>query len=162
MAAWDWVELEPVSEGELVREVLLRLDGGPRAALADAGDWSLWPGDFVIVEGPEGQQKGEVLAPALTRMAKGRAQRRVARPVNRTDERRMALQQSREEEAFRFCAQRVRELGLPMKLVGVRYHPNGSRASFSFGSEDRVDFRQLVRDLAQRFHVRIDMSYNFV
>jgi cell fate regulator YaaT (PSP1 superfamily) len=59
--------------------------------------------------------------------------------------------------AYQFCLERVREKGLPMKMVDVEYLFDGSKAVFYFTAESRVDFRELVRDLARQFHTRIEM-----
>jgi cell fate regulator YaaT (PSP1 superfamily) len=65
---------------------------------------------------------------------------------------------SREAYAERLCAERIRERGLPMKLVTVDYNLEGRRAVFYFSAENRVDFRELVRDLAQALRVRVEMK----
>jgi cell fate regulator YaaT (PSP1 superfamily) len=59
--------------------------------------------------------------------------------------------------AYQFCLERVRDKGLPMKMVDVEYLFDGSKAIFYFTAESRVDFRELVRDLARQFHTRIEM-----
>ncbi|MFC2172991.1 stage 0 sporulation family protein [Acidobacteriota bacterium] len=63
----------------------------------------------------------------------------------------------REIEAYRFCLERIRAKDLPMKLTSVEYSYDGSKAVFFFTADGRVDFRELVKDLAQRFHTRIEM-----
>jgi len=55
------------------------------------------------------------------------------------------------------CAERIRQRGLDMKLVDVGYTHDGRKVVFYFLSEHRVDFRELVRDLANALHVRIEM-----
>jgi cell fate regulator YaaT (PSP1 superfamily) len=59
--------------------------------------------------------------------------------------------------AHQFCSELIREKSLPMKLVDVEYLFDGSKAIFYFASDGRVDFRELVRDLARQFHTRIEM-----
>jgi cell fate regulator YaaT (PSP1 superfamily) len=65
---------------------------------------------------------------------------------------------SREVYAERLCAQRIRERGLPMKLVTVDYNLEGRKAVFYFSADNRIDFRELVRDLAQALRVRVEMK----
>jgi cell fate regulator YaaT (PSP1 superfamily) len=65
---------------------------------------------------------------------------------------------SREAEAERLCAERIRERDLPMKLVTVDYNLEGRKAVFYFSADNRVDFRELVRDLAQVLRVRVEMK----
>ncbi|HEY3317481.1 MAG TPA: regulatory iron-sulfur-containing complex subunit RicT [Coriobacteriia bacterium] len=65
--------------------------------------------------------------------------------------------EEREREAMRTYREFVKERGLDMKPIDVEYLFDGSRIVFYFVAEERVDFRDLVRDLATRFHARIDM-----
>jgi cell fate regulator YaaT (PSP1 superfamily) len=68
-----------------------------------------------------------------------------------------ARQQVREQEAFRVALLKIRERALPMKLARVEQLFDHSRLIFYFTSEGRVDFRELVRELAAEFKVRIEM-----
>jgi len=63
----------------------------------------------------------------------------------------------KEQAALEACRERVAELGLPMKIVDAEYSYDGSRLTFYFAAEQRVDFRDLVRDLARSFGTRIDL-----
>jgi cell fate regulator YaaT (PSP1 superfamily) len=65
---------------------------------------------------------------------------------------------SREAYAQRLCAERIRERDLPMKLVTVDYSLEGRKAVFYFSADNRVDFRELVRDLAQALRIRVEMK----
>jgi cell fate regulator YaaT (PSP1 superfamily) len=65
--------------------------------------------------------------------------------------------QQREQEAHRVALLKIRERGLEMKLTRVEQLFDGSRLIFYFTSEGRVDFRELVRELASEFHTRIEM-----
>jgi cell fate regulator YaaT (PSP1 superfamily) len=88
-------------------------------------------------------------------------QKSSARAVLRraTDEDREAFDRQIESEASakRFCQEKARELGLEMKVSRVDFSLYDKRATFYFTAEGRVDFRQLVRDLAKRFGVRVKM-----
>jgi len=64
---------------------------------------------------------------------------------------------AREQEAFRFCVQRIAERQMEMKLVRAEYLFDGSKIIFYFTADGRVDFRELVKDLAHQFHTRIEM-----
>ena len=55
------------------------------------------------------------------------------------------------------CRERVRATGMPMKMVSGEYSYDGSRLTFTFSSEERVDFRNLVRELAREFKTRIEL-----
>jgi cell fate regulator YaaT (PSP1 superfamily) len=63
----------------------------------------------------------------------------------------------KEQEAYRFCVNRIIERNMPMKLVRVEYQFDSSKAVFFFTADGRVDFRDLVKDLAHSFHTRIEM-----
>lgn len=81
----------------------------------------------------------------------------VVRRATRDDILARLKQQHREREAHRFATFKIRERGLPMKLVRVEQALDGSRLVFYFTAEGRVDFRELVRDLAAEFRTRIEM-----
>src|SRR3984893_12064344 len=65
--------------------------------------------------------------------------------------------QQKEQEAYRLALLKIRERGLDMKLTRVEQLFDGSRMIFYFTAEGRVDFRELVRELASEFHTRIEM-----
>jgi len=65
--------------------------------------------------------------------------------------------QQREQDAHRICLLKIRERGLAMKLARVEQLFDGSRLIFYYTAEGRVDFRELVRDLAAHFRLRIEM-----
>jgi cell fate regulator YaaT (PSP1 superfamily) len=64
---------------------------------------------------------------------------------------------AKESEALKVCQQKVAEHKLPMKLVDVEYQFDGNKITFYFTSEGRIDFRELVKDLAGVFRTRIDL-----
>lgn len=81
----------------------------------------------------------------------------VVRRATREDVLRRFRQEQREREARRICLLKIRERGLPMKLVKVEQMFDDSKLVFSFTAEGRVDFRGLVRELAGEFKARIEM-----
>jgi cell fate regulator YaaT (PSP1 superfamily) len=83
--------------------------------------------------------------------------RKVVRKATEDDQQRAAKNRGREAEAFRLCQDMVAERELPMKLIRAEYSFDGSRVTFYFFSETRVDFRELVKDLAHRLRTRIEM-----
>jgi len=115
--------------------------------------------DWVIVETVRGTEAGrvvigpkQVLESEITEPLKP-----VLRKAEPRDLQQMAYFKSREREALSRCAQKVAEHGLPMKLVAAEYNYDGSRITFYFTAEGRVDFRELVRDLASTFRTRIEL-----
>jgi hypothetical protein len=73
------------------------------------------------------------------------------------DRQRAERNRGREAEALRICQDMIAERELPMKLIRSDYSFDGSRVTFSFFSETRVDFRELVKDLAHKLRSRIEM-----
>ncbi len=143
-------------EGEGGREptviVRFRVPGQTRSFVADQ---PLAPSTQVLTEGERGPRVGTVLGAGPP--GEPVPAERVLRPLSAEDLDVVARNRGREREAFSFCAERIKAQGLPMKLVGVELAHSGSTAVFHFTSPDRVDFRELVRDLARRFHTRIEM-----
>ncbi len=116
-------------------------------------------GQYVIVETVRGVEAGRVVI-ASKKVAESDLSDPL-KPVLRLateDELRMMLSfKSKEKDALVRCAQRVAQHKLPMKLVEAEYTFDGSRLTFYFTSEERVDFRALVRDLAATFRTRIEL-----
>lgn len=81
----------------------------------------------------------------------------VVRRAEAADFERMRLLSERHEEVLARCSEKVLEHNLPMRLVKAEYSFDGSRLTFYFTSEKRVDFRMLVRDLARTFKTRIEL-----
>lgn len=116
-------------------------------------------GQYVIVETVRGVEAGRVVI-APKRIAETDLSDPL-KPVQRLateDELRMMLSfKSKEKEAIVRCAERITQHRLPMKLVEAEYTFDGSRLTFYFTAEERVDFRILVRDLAATFRTRIEL-----
>jgi cell fate regulator YaaT (PSP1 superfamily) len=83
--------------------------------------------------------------------------RKILRKANDEDLVREAKNMEREAEAFKIAQEMITERELPMKLIRVEYSFDASRATFFFFSETRVDFRELVKDLAYKLKSRIEM-----
>ena len=144
----------------LVPELALDANG-ERALDAGPSPERLVPGDTVIVNTVEGAALGTVTrtAPALAarRTPPQDSELTVVRRATRDDVVTRLKQQHREQEAQRICLMKIRERGLEMKLARVEQLFDGSRLIFYYTAEGRVDFRELVRDLAAHFRVRIEM-----
>jgi cell fate regulator YaaT (PSP1 superfamily) len=117
---------------------------------------SLARGDRVVVETERGPLVGLVAVPARRRICLDPL-KRVLRRATDGDEHARERNLTRERETFLFCKQRIRDRALPMKLVRVEYPLGPGKVLFYFSSEERVDFRDLVKDLAQRVHARVEM-----
>ena len=116
-------------------------------------------GDAVIVETPDGRALGTVTRSVAAMAAKRvpAEDARVVRKATHEDVVTRLKHQQREKEAQRICQMKIRERGLAMKLARVEQLFDGSRLIFYYTAEGRVDFRELVRDLAAHFRTRIEM-----
>jgi cell fate regulator YaaT (PSP1 superfamily) len=125
----------------------------------DATQLSLEAGEDVIVETEKGAVLGKVLSPPHEKEKRFllKSPRKVTRKANAEDLEQFKGNQQLEEEAFQFCLQKIREKNLNMKLVKTEILLDRSKALFYFTSEKRIDFRELVRDLAAQFKMRIEM-----
>jgi cell fate regulator YaaT (PSP1 superfamily) len=83
--------------------------------------------------------------------------KKVIRVANEKDLKRVEENKKKAVDALKICEELVAQHGLDMKLVEVEYSFDGSKIVFFFTSDGRVDFRELVRDLAARFHTRIEL-----
>ena len=116
-------------------------------------------GDTVVVDGDAGPQVGRVEKspmPVFKPCQKSSAHR-ILRPADPEDLAAWDRQRQNEEQARRYCRQRARDLGLEMKVSRVDFPLFEGVAQFYFTAEARVDFRQLVKDLAQRFALRVKL-----
>jgi cell fate regulator YaaT (PSP1 superfamily) len=138
--------------------VFIRLSNG-KADEFDAGGLSLAVGENVIVDTEKGQVLGRVLSPPKEREKRFllKSPRKVIQKASPDDLEQFQKNQQLEKEAFAFCLRKIKEKGLDMKLVKTEVLLDRSKALFYFTSEKRVDFRELVRDLASEFRMRIEM-----
>jgi cell fate regulator YaaT (PSP1 superfamily) len=118
-------------------------------------------GETVVVQTDAGPAIGHVV-PTIPALADRRrpapdSPHVVVRRASRDDIVTRLKQQHREQEATRIAVMKIRERGLGMKLTRVEQLFDGSKLIFYFTSDARVDFRELVRELAAEFHARIEM-----
>ena len=118
-------------------------------------------GDKVVVQSEAGTAVGSIVStPAAVldrRQPSEHSPNRVVRKASVEDVTVRVKRQQREQEAQRVALLKIRERGLEMKLTRVEQLFDGSRLIFYFTAEGRVDFRELVRELASEFHTRIEM-----
>lgn len=121
----------------------------------------IWPhpGDNVIVETARGVEFGEVVTGSRTVSDQQLAAplKKVVRVATEEDVRRAETNEKREKEAFGICQEKIAKHKLDMKLVSVEYTFDNSKIIFYFTANGRVDFRDLVKDLASVFKMRIEL-----
>jgi cell fate regulator YaaT (PSP1 superfamily) len=123
------------------------------------GDLELHVGDLVFVETASEPLMGEVRRPKreIPEMKKDRAYPRVVRVATADEARGYRERREREMRAIETCQRVARGRGLVMKVVDVEMHPVARRATVYFNAEERIDFRDLVRDLARELRSRVEM-----
>lgn len=125
----------------------------------DPNGVSLKKGDKLVVETAKGQDLGECVAANhyVDDDELVLPLRPVIRVATEEDLELLALNKAREKEAFEICKKKIAEHNLEMRLVDVECSFDGGKIIFFFTSENRVDFRELVKDLAAVFRTRIEM-----
>lgn len=125
----------------------------------DAGEFDIELDDYVIVETTRGTEAGRVVI-APRQIVQNDSQeplKPIIRLADDEDLRAMRHFKSREKDVLLTTERKIRQFKLPMKLVSAEYNFDGSRLTIQFAAENRVDFRELVRDLATTFHARIEL-----
>lgn len=149
---------ETLPEGKVVITGV-RFRAGGKTYFFDPGSLKCPTGSYAVVETARGLEFGEIcignrmvdeslVVPPL---------RPIIRLATEEDIHQNELNHEREAEAFRIGKERIAEHGLDMKLVSVQYTFDNSKLLFYFTSDGRVDFRELVKDLAGVFHIRIEL-----
>ena len=150
--------LNPVRE-ETVEVVDIQFRPGQKIYFFDPDGMTFQTGDHVVMDTARGAEFGicaggnhtistrDVVAPL----------RKILRKANAQDEKINAENRSREKRAFEICMQKIGHHGLDMQLVSAECAFDGSKILFYFTADERVDFRELVKDLAGVFHTRIEL-----
>jgi len=124
----------------------------------DSTGLDLQKGDPVIVDTEHGEEYATVVQPTgPSRKFAGASLKRILRAATPRDIAWNAQNRRREEDAYRFCTSQVRQRRLEMKLVYAEESFDRKKLTFYFTAEGRVDFRDLVKELAQQFRSRIEM-----
>ena len=137
----------------------IRKFGWPRLEIYRAGDLTLTRGQACVIESEHGLDYGEVIYPTLPDSWSGKCgkARKILRVANGKDLKHFRRKLLLERKAFEFCLKKNGELNVPMKLVTVLYAMDFKRATFYYTAAGRIDFRQLVKDLAKGLHIRVEM-----
>jgi cell fate regulator YaaT (PSP1 superfamily) len=116
-------------------------------------------GDFVIVETELGLELGKLLS--LVKGSELAEDKRELKPILRKanyDDIAKLPSAEKKEEALEFCRETIKKYNLPMKLVDLHFSFEGNKINFAFISDGRVDFRELVKELAAHFGVNIRLT----
>jgi cell fate regulator YaaT (PSP1 superfamily) len=148
---------EPFQSRELVNCVPVELDTTFIKHDHDARELHLRPGDRVIVETERGPFIGTVRGHVHRRLVEEGKLPRVLRRASDHDESQYERNLQSEKGAYKFAIERIRARNLPMKLIRAQWMHDGSKIVFYFSADGRIDFRDLVKDLAHKFRTRIEM-----
>ena len=123
------------------------------------GGLELKAGDKVIVETARGVEFGSVVTGIKEVPDDQISQplKPVIRIATQDDVRREAKNREKEKEAFKICQEKIRKHGLEMKLIDAEYTFDNNKVLFYFTADGRIDFRELVKDLARVFRTRIEL-----
>lgn len=125
----------------------------------DPGELSLHEGDFVIAETARGVEFGEVTV-GIREIAESELVaplKKILRVATGDDLEREATNREREKEAFEACQAKIIAHDLPMKLLSAEFAFDASQVTFCFSAEDRVDFRELVKDVAATIKTKVQL-----
>jgi cell fate regulator YaaT (PSP1 superfamily) len=139
----------------LLNVVGVKLTPTGRTFACDAGPLALRVGDRVVID-DEGTAVATVAVGPRLRAAAPPVPR-VLRVAGERDLARLEAERRRASEALAFARERAKARNLPLKMFRAELHGNGARATFYFAAEQRIDFRDLVRDLATKIHARVEM-----
>ena len=137
----------------------IRLRGVCKTFHFDCTGVALQQGDYAVVQTERGSSLGAVIRRIDGHAPKGDkpTMGKVLRVASAEDMRAHQENARREAEAEAFCTARIAERALPMKLVRAEYLLDRSKAVFYFTADGRIDFRELVKDLAHELRTRIEM-----
>ena len=155
-------EAEPEEEpapANKVRVIGVRFRTAGKVYYFDPGEWKVVHGGHVIVETVRGIEYGTVVGLPMEIDARKVTQplKEVIRVATPEDTETEILNRVKEREAYRICQEKIQAHGLDMKLINAEYTFDNSKVLFYFTADGRVDFRDLVKDLASVFRTRIEL-----
>lgn len=166
MTVFDWLEGIPLPDGASPYDVVeLRFKSNRKMYVRRPGSMTAHVGDVVVVDLQPGHDVGVVSLTgelvksqlSLRKIKDDHELKRIARKATAEDIALWHAARQREEETMREARQIIKRLGIGMKLTDVEFQGDNARATFYYTAENRVDFRDLVRELASTFDIRIDM-----
>ena len=139
--------------------ISVRFKASGKAYYFDPTGFDVKEGDYVVVQTARGTECGEVVdGPRdVPDSQVSRELKPIQRMADSVDVRRMEKNRADEKAAFELCSERIAAHKLEMKLVEAEYNLDRSKILFYFTADGRVDFRELVKDLAGALHTRIEL-----
>lgn len=143
----------------MVKVIGVRFRTAGKIYFFDPGALEIKRGDHVIVETARGIEYGTVVGDPREVDEKKVIQplKPVLRIATQRDDEQEAGNKEKEKEAFKICLEKIRKHGLEMKLIDAEYTFDNNKVLFYFTADGRIDFRELVKDLASVFRTRIEL-----
>ncbi|MDE6602648.1 MAG: stage 0 sporulation family protein [Lachnospiraceae bacterium] len=143
----------------MVKVIGVRFRTAGKVYFFDPGKLEIKQGDHVIVETARGIEYGTVIgAPREVDNEKVvQPLKSVLRIANQKDDEQEASNRKKEKDAFKICLEKIRKHDLQMKLIDAEYTFDNNKVLFYFTADGRIDFRELVKDLASVFKTRIEL-----
>lgn len=167
LAVNDWLANMQLPNGKSEFDIVeIRFKNSRKSFFRNLKGFSLTVGDVVVVESSPGYDVGVISAIGeLSRIQlhkkepnfKTHEARKIIRHASQEDIDKWVAARKREEETMHKARELAIYLKLDMKISDVEYQGDGSKATFYYTANGRVDFRQLIKDLAEQFRVRIEM-----
>ncbi|MCH2234908.1 MAG: hypothetical protein MK078_11715 [Crocinitomicaceae bacterium] len=168
LSVFDWLSDIELPNGQSTYDIVeVRFKGGRKAFYRNLNNIDLQASDAVVVEASSGYDVGVISARGeLARLQvnkkspnlKPHEARPILRRANAKDLEKWKASHEREEDSKYNARKIASALGLKMKISDVEYQGDGTKATFYYTADERVDFRQLIRDLADKFRVKIEMK----
>lgn len=143
----------------MIKVIGVRFRKAGKVYYFDPAGMEIKTGDHVIVETARGVEFGEVVLGAREVNEEKVIQplKSVIRMANKNDEEIERRNKEKEKEAFQICLQKIKKHELQMKLIDAEYTFDNNKVLFYFTADGRIDFRELVKDLASVFKTRIEL-----
>ena len=143
----------------MVKVIGVRFRTAGKIYFFSPGQFDIKQGDNVIVETARGVEFGRVVSGVKEVAEEDVIQplKSVIRIATEQDQKVVNKNKQKEKEAFKICLEKIRKHGLEMKLIDVEYTFDGNKILFYFTADGRIDFRELVKDLAAVFRTRIEL-----
>jgi len=142
------------------RVITVQIEGNRDVLHFKSKDGDIKANDFVIVKSLCGEEIGRVIkyfGDTFNDIKNISCIPEILRVANEQDLKNFQRKRRDEKEAYDYCLQRIQDREIPIKLIRVIFFTGERKAIFYFSSEGRIDFRDLVKDLAKRFKMRIEM-----
>lgn len=165
MNVFDWLSNMDLPSVDTFDIVEVRFKGGHKEFFRNTGDLDLTTGDAVVVDVPNGHHIGHVsLQGELVRLQMQKKKvannddiRKIYRIATQADLDKLESVRKREMPTLYRTRQIIQDIRLSMKLSDVEYQADGSKATFYYSADSRVDFRELIKILAAEFRIRVEM-----